>query len=106
MGQCCVYGCYENSSKKSKFTHHRFPKAFEKSRRQLWLKNCGRHPTINLDLAVVCSKHFSDEQYERNLKYEMGFTSQRKLKSTAFPDVNLHKKASCTTSSGEFPLRT
>ena len=90
MVQCCVYSCFENSSNKSQYILHKFPINNQKLC-QLWLKKCGRHNTFNLKNAKVCSKHFSDEQYQKciYMEFELNGCGPRKLLENAIPDMNL-----------------
>ncbi|XP_030754724.1 uncharacterized protein LOC115881403 isoform X2 [Sitophilus oryzae] len=60
---------------------------------KLWINACKRLDKFNLKSARVCSKHFAEDSYERNLKYELcdfySSKNQRILKTNAIPSLNL-----------------
>ena len=50
-------------------TLHRFPR--DPTLRKAWKKACRRQDKFNVDTAVVCSRHFEAECFERDLRTEM-----------------------------------
>ncbi|KAL1488777.1 hypothetical protein ABEB36_014576 [Hypothenemus hampei] len=60
---------------------------------KVWIEKCQRTDFFNSDNARICSGHFKNSSYERNLKYElMGKPvpkNCRKLKLNAVPTLNL-----------------
>lgn len=57
-----------------------------------WIKACGRKDQKVPYYARVCSEHFSEKCYQRDLQHElMGLPLRRKLKPGAIPDRNLPK---------------
>ena len=87
---CAIYGC--EPDKASDLKYYSFPKDpfFVK----IWIKKCKRKDTINPLASVVCEKHFTNFQKERNLKHELlaNFNvpkNYRNLKKDAVPDTAL-----------------
>lgn len=57
-----------------------------------WIKACGKKDQKVPYYARVCSEHFSEKCYQRDLQHElMGLPLRRKLKPGAVPDRNLPK---------------
>lgn len=101
--RCAVYGCRADNSLKDfsrdvKFFS--FPK--DKDFQAVWKHLCKRADTFNVKYARICSKHFSESDYERNLKHELlGYTPKkyRPLKKEAIPSRNLPGKQDRSASS-------
>ena len=66
---CAVYSCYSNSKYNKNITFHGFPK--DKELRSKWVQLCRRQDKFNVDNARICSLHFEESAFERNLKYEL-----------------------------------
>ena len=66
---CAVFGCSSNYRQKGSTTFHRFPKDVELNKR--WIHLCNRQDPINAKNALICSLHFKESDFERNLKYEL-----------------------------------
>ena len=86
-GTRCTVGACTNSRAKAKksgnygISFYGFPK--DKKLREIWVQRCGRGGKWNPDSCHVCSKHFTEEDYERNLQAELlNLPAKRKLKST------------------------
>ncbi|XP_045110895.1 uncharacterized protein LOC123504448 [Portunus trituberculatus] len=86
---CAVFGC--RPSKDSNLRYHKFPSNVNLASQ--WIYKCFRSDHINIKYAVVCERHFSSAQIERNLKYELLNLpvprTVRNLKQDAIPDQNL-----------------
>ena len=68
--------------------HHRFPK--DPKLRKLWVAACRRADDLDPDKCVVCTVHFKEEDYERDLKNELLNKPLRKiLKPGVFPTLKL-----------------
>ncbi|XP_054711723.1 cellular tumor antigen p53-like isoform X2 [Uloborus diversus] len=91
MPGCAVWGCSNNNEKTgSSVSYHRFPVNDE--RRQKWLLQCGRDAHTDSSSLRICSEHFADEDFERDLQGElMGLPLKRRLKKDVDPHVNLIK---------------
>lgn len=89
MPQCAVISC-NNTHRKTKggsVRYHRFPG--DAGTRARWVRACGRH-VHNCSTARVCSRHFSDESYERDVQHELlGLPTRCRLRKGAVPDANL-----------------
>lgn len=89
MPQCAVANC-NNTHRKTKgraVRYHRFPG--DPSTRAKWLQSCGRH-VQNWATSRVCSRHFSDDSYERDVQHELlGLPTRCRLKKGALPEKNL-----------------
>ena len=81
---CSVYGCYENGYNDTSVHLHRFPQD-EKLRKKWIYKSC-RADKFNWKVGRVCRRHFTEEDYQRNLK--------KKLHSSASRD-NLNQDTGC-----------
>lgn len=84
---CCVADCKNNKKKNSSLQFHRFPKA--KHLQKEWKVKCQRLETsFNPTIAYVCSVHFKEQDYARDLKSElMGIHSRKLLLPTAVPKL-------------------
>ncbi|CAL8075655.1 unnamed protein product [Orchesella dallaii] len=95
MPSCAVATC-KNTSRTKKSALPNRPR-FHKFRKgllgQRWKYLCKRNDKFNLDNAVVCSDHFIEDNYERNLKAELlGIAVSRKLKDDAEPSLYMPHK--------------
>lgn len=67
--------------------YHRFPG--DTTTRARWVQACGGH-VQNCATARVCSRHFSDFSYERDVQHEiLGLPTRCRLKKGAIPDRNV-----------------
>lgn len=93
---CAVFGCQSNNTKlkdrEPKISFFRFPK--EKQLRNAWLFKCARSDKFNIETARVCSLHFKEEDFERNLRNELlkSVNKIKKLKRNIIPSENLPSK--------------
>ena len=94
---CSIYGC--NNTQKNCSTEvqfFRFPK--DELVAKQWVNCCRRQDTINTKNALICSVHFTKDDYNEHLKYKLlGIEkpkNQRALKRDAIPSLSL--------SSGEY----
>ena len=89
MPQCAVVSC-TNTHRKTKggpVRYHRFPG--DAATRARWVRACGRH-VHNCATARVCSRHFTERNYEKDVQNELlGFPARCRLKRGAVPDANL-----------------
>lgn len=89
MPQCAVVGC-NSSHRKTKggsIRYHRFPG--DATTRARWVQSCGKY-VHNCSTARICSLHFTDENYERDVQHELlGLPTRCRLKKGALPDRNL-----------------
>ncbi|XP_066148956.1 uncharacterized protein [Euwallacea fornicatus] len=89
MPQCAVVGC-NNTHRRTKggsVKYHRFPGDI--GTRNQWLKACGKNLN-NCSTARICSRHFSQGSYERDVQHELlGLPTRCRLKRGAIPDRNL-----------------
>ena len=68
--------------------YHTFPK--NSHTEKLWIIACKREGTINVKNARICSKHFKDDDYERDLQHELlNLPPRKRLKADAVPSVGL-----------------
>lgn len=101
MPGCAVADCttYNRKTMGTNIMYHQFPKNEEL--RRVWVLKCKRKDNFNVKNSCICSKHFSPEDYERDLKAElMNYTAKPILKSTAIPSLNLpghNKTLACNT---------
>lgn len=72
---CCVITCnnyiYKTKQSEDKKTiiYHRFPK--DENVRKQWMFLSGKEGIWNPNNACICSEHFSENDYERDLKAEL-----------------------------------
>ncbi|XP_066973174.1 52 kDa repressor of the inhibitor of the protein kinase-like [Macrobrachium rosenbergii] len=90
---CSIFGCF-NTKAKTKETgvrHFRFPK--DEVFRDKWLHACRRADPVNPKNAVICSVHFTLQDYAEDLKSRLLDTesprNKRALKENAVPSLNL-----------------
>ncbi|XP_067637812.1 THAP domain-containing protein 1-like [Eurosta solidaginis] len=83
--RCAVFGCNNNNRNENKWRFFHFPKDAVVAKK--WLHFCRRKDVVNLKTACICEFHFTPEDFERNIQYEMGFSSRNptKLLPSAFP---------------------
>jgi hypothetical protein len=89
MTRCTVATCKNSSAKTGKSViYHSFPK--DKLVRAVWVQRCKRAGKWNPNSCHVCSNHFTDGDYERDLKGELlKIPLKKKLKVGAVPSINL-----------------
>ena len=84
---CAVSGCFGNETG---VRLHRFPK--DEQQRQKWADLCNRRTPISAN-SRICSLHFMDSDYEKNLMYELlGIPVPKntvRLKDGALPTLRL-----------------
>lgn len=92
MPGCTIAICKTNTKyKNEEIILHSFPK--DKNLRNVRIHKCKRKDKFNSETSGVCSKHFTSEDYERNLKAELlGIQIKKKLKSTAIPSQHLDQE--------------
>ena len=97
MKNCCVSTCNERIGGNYKL--HRLPK--DPQIRDLWILASGKTDVKVGSILLICSKHFSSKQYERNLKLELTNNvakNYRGLKINAIPYQNLPFAQECAPS--------
>ncbi|KAF2903773.1 hypothetical protein ILUMI_02400 [Ignelater luminosus] len=68
--------------------YHRFPK--NKSVRDIWLQKCGRGGKWNWESCFICSVHFRNDDYVRDLQAELlGIARRKLLNENAVPSLFL-----------------
>lgn len=88
-----MYGCHSDNQAKivlKNVSFFTFPK--NKKMALEWVKLCKRKDKFNIVNARICSKHFTQEDYVRNLKHELlqyNAKNYRSLKREAVPSQNL-----------------
>ncbi|KAJ8938284.1 hypothetical protein NQ318_013023 [Aromia moschata] len=88
--RCVVCGYNRNNLSKNNFKFFGFPK--DEKLKAKWRHLCKREDPFYVNNARICSNHFVDEDYERNLRYELlGYQLKRfrSLKKEAVPSKNL-----------------
>lgn len=88
MPFCCVFGCSNTSNNPPGTSVHRFPR--DDAVAAQWVAAIKRDnlPERFRETCVVCSAHFKDQDFERDLKGELlGRPSPRTLRPTAVPFV-------------------
>ena len=85
MPNCSAIGCTNRSSDKDgTVSFHRLPT----TRRNIWLTKIKRKGGEKLTDIRICSNHFEEECFERDLKAElMGTDSRKRLKRDAVPTL-------------------
>ncbi|XP_058822402.1 putative zinc finger protein 286B [Topomyia yanbarensis] len=85
---CCACGATKPVASDNTIHFYRFPKSPERS--YAWLKQLNLIDVkVSLNHSLVCSRHFSDEQYELNSADSAKRSVGRRLKSDACPDVRV-----------------
>lgn len=92
--RCAVALCKTDNRSKSFYKDTRFFRfPVNINTQKTWINSCKRKDKFNVKNARVCSKHFSAESYERDLKYELcnlySSRNQKVLKPDAVPLLNL-----------------
>lgn len=86
--RCAVNNCGNNNRKgnRSKWRYFHFPK--DKIQLQKWIEFCQRE--MNTATACICNEHFTPDDFERNMQYELGFTRKNptKLKPGSCPTIH------------------
>ncbi|CAG7832988.1 unnamed protein product [Allacma fusca] len=87
---CAVAECVNSKTHKLRrggnLMFHRFPQKSEISK--LWLSKCKRKDSVNVVTARICSDHFSERDYDRDLRNELLNLPTRKiLKCEAVPSI-------------------
>lgn len=91
--RCSVAGCNcDNQSRdfNKDISFYRFPK--DEIICKAWANACERSDKFKPNNGRICSKHFSKDDFERNLKYELlnySPINRRTLKSSAVPTLLL-----------------
>lgn len=87
--RCTVVSCNNSLAKTGKSVrYHRFPR--NKSIRRLWEQRCGRDGSWNPGACHICSDHFSEDCYERDLRSELlGEPIKKRLKKCSIPTRKL-----------------
>lgn len=92
--RCAVLGCSANNVSKeyreNPFRFYTFPK--DEIVRERWIFACGRADKFKANTARICSRHFSENDFVRNLQHELlNYTTRRgpKLKPGATPNLCL-----------------
>ena len=95
MSHCAIAGCSNNSRRTAdNKSFHRFPKY--DTLRRVWINRCCRKDALNVATARVCSEHFEDSCFIRDLQSElMGLSKSRRILSDdAVPTKRLPYKTS------------
>ncbi|KAJ8941067.1 hypothetical protein NQ318_003248 [Aromia moschata] len=91
--RCAVYGYNTNKRSKNNFKFFGFPN--DEKLKAKWRHLCKREDTFSVNNARICSNHFVDEDYERNLRHELlGYQPKRfrSLKKEDVPSKNLSNR--------------
>ena len=101
MVMCAVFNCNNNNNKKLKAASSKakqihfyaFPK--DPGVCTKWINKCCRADKFNYKNARICSIHFGQDDYERNLKQELlNLTNvPKKLKKIAVPSLNIYNRS-------------
>ncbi|XP_049807075.1 THAP domain-containing protein 2-like [Schistocerca nitens] len=100
MPNCAVAVCenYNQKTKGSSISYHKFPKDPETCAR--WVQLCRKSDSINIKNATICSVHFKEDDYLRDLQAElMKLPPKKILKPTAVPSLHLIKAISAAAAS-------
>lgn len=92
---CAVNGCGNHSRhiKSKGFSLHTFPR--DSKLREKWVKACKRSNRFSPNKARVCSDHFDEQDYERDLMSELlNLVPKKRLKPNVIPHINLPSKIS------------
>ena len=66
---CAAFECTNRYNPESEISFHKLPKRNREKVRKEWLKNIKRDGKLPKDeYFYICSKHFEDECFERDLK--------------------------------------
>ena len=88
---CAVFGCFSNGKKKE-VSFYRFPR--DEEIRQKWIHSCKRRDNFNTATHRICSKHFANTAYRRDLKHELlgsraPARTYRRVQSIAIPTLHM-----------------
>ncbi|EDW19329.2 52 kDa repressor of the inhibitor of the protein kinase [Drosophila mojavensis] len=87
--RCAVRYCGNNNrnGNKKNWRYFHFPK--DKQQLKKWIEFCERDIT-NPTTACICNEHFTPDDFERNMQYELGFTRKNptKLKPGSYPTIH------------------
>lgn len=92
-GTRCAVGACNNSIVKTKHlskivTYFSFPR--DENLSNIWVEKCQREKPINPRSSTVCSEHFKEEDFLRNLRAELlGMRVKKLLKRGAIPSLKL-----------------
>ncbi|KAF2894161.1 hypothetical protein ILUMI_12015 [Ignelater luminosus] len=92
--RCCVSVCNNNyvdaRKRKLNISFHSFPK--DEKIRKIWIQKCSRTGNFNPATSVICSTHFQEEDFERDLRAELLNLKPRGiLKKAGSSDRSLRK---------------
>ncbi|KAK5646016.1 hypothetical protein RI129_004480 [Pyrocoelia pectoralis] len=107
--RCAVYGCNNNlltiKKRGENVIFHAFPKKknfVNNTIRLEWINRCKRADKFNPDTHKICSVHFCEQSYERDMQNELlGLPLKKKLKSTAVPTLHLPNRKNTTVTDRE-----
>lgn len=96
--QCAVAICsntyYKTKDRSDGVSYFRFPK--KDKLRNVWIDRCKRKDSLNPDTSYICSDHFKEEDFIRNLKAELMGSKQKKfIHPEAIPSVKLLPTENC-----------
>ncbi|KAF0297803.1 Transposable element P transposase [Amphibalanus amphitrite] len=104
MGYCLVPECTSGNRRKEQDSNvilHRIPRDAERAVK--WVQACKRENLLNPQKSFVCSKHFTSDDYERDLQFELLHPDvdpiqnmKRKLKLSAVPSKEIPKTPAST----------
>lgn len=87
MPVCAVPTCATTHITTDK-TLYRFPKDINYAR--IWVRCCMKKEYFNTKTAYICSLHFADEAYQRDINHDMlGYSSKKNLRKDAIPTLQL-----------------
>lgn len=87
MPVCAVPTCATTHRAVDK-TLYKFPKDTNYAR--IWVRCCMKKDSFNTKSAFICSLHFSDEAYQRDINHDiLGYSSKRNLRKDAVPTLQL-----------------
>ena len=85
MPNCCVPGCTNRPERNEKVGFHRIPKDI--TIRNAWIARL-RRENLNPESSRVCSDHFTEDCFEKNLTEQVtGERKKKVLKKDAIPSV-------------------
>lgn len=88
MSSCAIATCKNYKKKTPDILFHRFPA--NDHYKKLWIEKCKRKDAFRPHCSRICSAHFTEEDYERDLKNELlGLPCRKVLTDTAVPSKNL-----------------
>lgn len=87
MPVCAVPTCATTHRAVDK-TLYRFPKNAKYAR--IWVRCCMKKDSFNTKNAFICSSHFADEAYQRDISHDvLGYSSKKTLRKDAIPTLQL-----------------